>query len=110
LAKQKLWVVVSEGDEKAFPGQNAIMKVIEAEGTPHSEAVWDGRSDAATFAKAVADQAALGRTVNYSVLKKGTVVPTGQDDNPGSNHVNTWRIAYAIPGIRDWILQQVKAS
>lgn len=108
LARQKLWVVVSEGDAKAFPGQNAIMQVIAAAGTAHSQAVWDGTWDAATFAKAVADQAALGRSVNYSVLRKGTVVPAGQSNNPGANHVNTWRIAYDIPGIRDWILQQSK--
>ncbi|MCF1708934.1 prolyl oligopeptidase family serine peptidase [Tabrizicola sp. J26] len=108
LARQRLWVVVAEGDAKAFPGQNAIMKVIEAEGTAHSEAIWDGTSDAATLDKAVAEQAAQGKTVNYSVLQKGTVVPPGQVDNPGANHVNTWRIAYDIPAIRDWILQQVK--
>lgn len=110
LAKQKLWVVVAEGDEKAFPGQTAIMQVIEAEGTAHSEAVWDGTADAATLAKAVEDQANKGTSVNFSVLKKGSVVPVGQDDNPGSNHVNTWRIAYDIPSIRTWIMAQAKVS
>lgn len=110
LAKQKLWVVVAEGDAKAFPGQTAIMEVIEAEGTAHSEAMWDGTADAATLAQAVADQAAAGLSVNFSVLKKGTVVPAGQDDNPGANHVNTWRIAYDIPAIRAWIMAQTRAS
>ena len=42
LAKQKLWVMVSEGDEKAFPGQNAIMEVIEGEGTTVSRAPGTG--------------------------------------------------------------------
>lgn len=110
LARQKLWVVVAEGDAKAFPGQNDIMKVIEAEGTVHSEAVWDGNSDADKFAQSVADQVAKRTTVNYSVLKLGTVVPIGQEDNAGSNHINTWRIAYAIPGIRDWIMMQAKTG
>jgi len=110
LARQKLWVVVAEGDDKAFPGQNAIMEVLANEGTQHSRADWDGTWDEATFAKAVADQAAAGLTVNYSVLKKGTVVPAGQDDNAGANHINTWRIAYTIPGIRDWILAQQKPA
>lgn len=110
LAKQKLWVVVAEGDAKAFPGQTAIMEVIEAEGTAHSEAFWDGTADAATLAAAVADQAAKGNTVNFSVLKKGTVVPAGQEDTPGSNHVNTWRIAYDISAIRAWIMVQTKAA
>ncbi|MCW1920534.1 prolyl oligopeptidase family serine peptidase [Rhodobacter sp. KR11] len=108
LAKQKLWVVVAEGDAKAFPGQNAIMAVIEAEGTAYSQALWDGTS--ADFAGVVADQVGQGLSVNYSVLKKGSVVPADQEDTPGSNHINTWRIAYDIPGIRDWIMAQTRGS
>ena len=106
LAKQKLWVMVSEGDEKAFPGQNAIMEVIEGEGTTVSRATWDGTSTPAEFAALVAEQRALGAPVNYTALQRGTVVPAGQQDNGGSNHQNTWRIAYTIPGIRDWIMSQ----
>jgi predicted peptidase len=107
LARQKLWVVVAEGDEKAFPGQNAIMEVIEAQGTTHSQASWDGTK--VDFAPDVAAQSAEAVTVNYTVLQKGTVVPAGQDDTPGANHINTWRIAYAIPGIRDWIMAQKRS-
>jgi predicted peptidase len=44
--------------------------------------------------------------INYVALRKGTVVPAGQDDNGGGNHINTWRIAYTIEGIRDWIMAQ----
>ena len=56
LARQKLWVVVSEGDEKAFPGQNAIMEVIEGEGTAVSRATWDGTSSPSAFAALVTGQ------------------------------------------------------
>lgn len=108
LARQKLWVMVSEGDAKAFPGQNAIMEIIEAAGTPVSRASWDGTSTAEQFASLVAAQAEAGTPVNYTVLRKGTVVPAGQTDDPGSNHINTWRIAYDIPGIRDWIMKQAR--
>lgn len=110
LAQQKLWVVVSEGDAKAFPGQNAIMEVIEGAGTRVARASWDGTSTPEAFGTLVAAQTAAAAPVNYSVLKLGTVVPEGQEDNPGSNHVNTWRIAYTIPGIRDWILRQSRGA
>lgn len=110
LAGQNLWVVVAEGDAKAFPGQNAIMQVIESEGTPYSEVFWDGTAAADILAQGVAKQAAQNRTVNYSVLRAGTVVPAGQNDTPGSNHINTWPIAYDIPAIRDWIMSQVKSG
>lgn len=110
LARQKLWVMVSEGDAKAFPGQNAIMEVIEGEGTQVARASWDGRSTAEAFAALVAGQEAEGAPVNYTVLKPGTVVPEGQEDDAGSNHINTWRIAYTIPGIRDWIMRQSRTA
>jgi hypothetical protein len=38
--------------------------------------------------------------------EKGTVVPASQQDNPISNHLNTWRIAYNIEGIRAWLFEQ----
>jgi predicted peptidase len=33
LATKKLWVVVAQGDDKAFPGENSIMDVIAKQGT-----------------------------------------------------------------------------
>lgn len=106
LAKDKLWIVVSQGDLKAYPGENAITAVLEQEGAKVNRAVWNGRSTAAEFAGAVKKMEALGSPINYVALQKGTVVPTGQKDDGGSNHINTWRIAYTIEGIRDWIFKQ----
>jgi predicted peptidase len=106
LAKAKLWIVVSEGDLKAYPGQNAITAVLEREGAKVARAVWDGRSTPEEFAAAVAAMEAEVAPINYVALRKGTVVPAGQDDNGGGNHINTWRIAYTIEGIRDWIMAQ----
>jgi predicted peptidase len=108
LAKDKLWIVVSEGDLKAYPGQNAIAAVLEQEGAKVSRAVWDGQSTATEFAAAVKKMETEGNAINYVALKKGTVVPPGQQDNGGGNHINTWRIAYTIEGIRDWIFKQYK--
>jgi predicted peptidase len=108
LAKGNLWIVVSQGDTKAYPGQNAITAVLEKEGAKVSRAVWNGRSTPEEFAAAVKKMEAEGNSINYVALQKGTVVAAGQTDDGGSNHINTWRIAYAIEGIRDWIFQQHK--
>jgi predicted peptidase len=51
---------------------------------------------------------AEGNPINYVALQKGTVVPPGQTDRGGGDHINTWRIAYTIEGIRDRIFQQHK--
>lgn len=108
LATDKLWIVVSEGDEKAYPGQNAITIVLEQEGAKVSRAVWEGTYTPDQFAEAVKSMEAEGNPFKYVALKKGTVVPAGQEDSPGGNHVNTWRVAYTIEGIRDWLFRQAK--
>lgn len=110
LAKDKLWIVVSEGDLKAFPGMNAITAALEKEGARVSRAVWDGRSSPAEFASEVGKMMAEGNDIKYVVLKKGTVVPPGMRDDGGSNHVCTWRIAYTIEGIREWLFNQKKGN
>lgn len=106
LAKDKLWIVVSQGDTKAYPGQNAITAVLEQAGAQVSRAVWNGRSTPEAFAEAVKKIEAEGNPINYIALQQGTVVPPGQTDHGGGDHINTWRIAYTIDGIRDWIFQQ----
>ncbi len=109
LAGHRMWVVVSEGDAKAYPTENAMMDVYEKEGAKVSRAVWDGTSSPAAFTAAFDAVDAKGNGINYVALKKGTVVPPGQEDSPGANHVNTWRIAYSIDEIRDWIFRQTKS-
>jgi predicted peptidase len=108
LAQDNLWIVVSQGDPKAYPGENAIVAALEKEGAKVSRAVWDGRSTPAEFAAAVNKLQAEGNPINYVALQKGTVVPPGQTDRGGGDHPNTWRIAYTIEGIRDWIFKQHK--
>ena len=109
LAKDKLWVVVSEGDTKAFPGQNAIMSAVTKLGAKVSHVQWKGTYSQPQFAKAAAALAAKPGNIKYVSLDKTTVVPNGVSDDPGAQHINTWRIAYDIPGIRDWLFQQHKA-
>jgi predicted peptidase len=108
LTKAKLWVIVSEGDRRAFPGMNASMAALEAAGAKISRATWNGQASAEEFALDVSKMIAEGNNIKYTVLARGTVVPEGQRDDPGNNHVHTWRIAYAIEGLRDWLFSQVR--
>ena len=47
---------------------------------------------------------------NIQCLKKGTVVPKGMTDDSGSNHIYTWRIAYNMEGVRDWLFTKKKIN
>lgn len=100
LAKEKLWVLVSQDDEKAYPMEQAIMDVVESEGTEVATGVWNGESTPAQFAADVRSVAEQHAPVNFTSFASGTL-PTDTQAHP-----ETWRVAYTIPGIRDWILQR----
>jgi len=106
MAKDNLWIIVSEGDLKAFPGMNAITETLEKAGAKISRATWSGLCTPAEFKTEVDNMVAEGNNVKYTVLRKGTVVPEGMRDDGGSNHICTWRIAYTIEGVRDWLFTQ----
>ncbi|WP_066094644.1 peptidase [Xanthomonas massiliensis] len=106
LASQKLWILVSQDDSKAFPGENAITAVLEKEGARISRATWDGTWDAAQFRAAFEKIDAEGSPINYVTFAKGTVIPRGDSSAGASGHRNTWRIAYTIEPIREWVFRQ----
>ncbi len=60
------------------------------------------------YASDVSKILAEGGNIKYTVLKKGTVVPNGITENADNNHAYTWRVAYPIEGLRDWLFTQVK--
>jgi predicted peptidase len=106
LARKKLWILVSQDDGKAYPGQNAITAVLEKEGAKISRATWDGTWSAEQFRAAYDKIQAEGSPINYVTFQKGTVIPPGESTAGASGHRNTWRIAYTIAPIREWIFQQ----
>ncbi len=106
LAHEKLWILVSQDDDKAFPGQNGITEVLEAEGAKISRAVWDGTWTQDQFRFAFDAVDAERTTINYVTFRQGTVIPKGESTAGASGHRNTWRIAYTIEPIREWIFRQ----
>ncbi|PWC22306.1 peptidase [Brenneria roseae subsp. roseae] len=108
LARQKLWILVSQDDNKAYPGQNAITAALEKDGAKISRAVWDGTWTPEQFRAAFEKIDAEGSPINYVTFRKGTVIPENQSAEGASGHRNTWRIAYTIEPIREWIFRQNK--
>ncbi|WP_170164547.1 prolyl oligopeptidase family serine peptidase [Sinomicrobium pectinilyticum] len=106
MADDHIWIMVAEGDEKAYPGMNAITKELEAHGAKVSRAVWNGQSSPPEFSKLVEKMETEDSNIKYVALQKNTVVPEGVEENPVENHMYTWKIAYNIEGIRDWLFQQ----
>ncbi|UXN02669.1 hypothetical protein [Bartonella sp. HY406] len=109
LAKHKIWIIVSQDDDKAYPGMNAITDKLEQNGAKITRAIWDGKSSPSEFQAAQEKMINEGPDSNiyYVAFRAGTVIPVGESGR-GGGHVWTWPIAYAIPSVRRWLLSQQK--
>ena len=97
MKDKHLWIVVCEGDTKAFPGMNAATERWETLGAKvaRNATFWDSKAPMEEInakVKALEEQSA---SINYSVFK-------------GGNHMYTWSFAYNIEAIRDWLFRQKK--
>lgn len=106
MAGSRLWILVSQDDAKAYPGQNAITEALEAQGATVSRAAWDARWSAEEFQAAFDALDAEGSPINYVAFEAGTVIPEGEPTAGASGHRNTWRVAYTIEPIREWLFRQ----
>lgn len=97
MADDKLWITVCEGDFKAYPGMNASVAVWEGMGVNvvKDDSMWNSAATAEELNALAADMAARGGNIHYTVFAEG-------------NHMGTWKFAYDIEYIRDWIFAQSK--
>lgn len=96
MKDKNLWIVVCEGDTKAYPGMNAATESWEALGSQVARSeMWDSTSSPEQLDELTAQMEAQNCKINYTVFE-------------GGNHTYTWSIAYNIEGIRDWLFSQTK--
>ena len=102
-SRNQFWILVSEHDQKALPGMNAVVEAMERCGAVAARYRWDGAADPEQLTLCARNAMMDDVNVRYTVFSGSSVVPAGEEDNPGSNHVNTWRVAYTINGLREWL-------
>lgn len=103
LKNAKLWILVSEKDEKAWPTMNASMEKLEANGVKVARGHLDAKADEKTkrsFAESVLDQNANIQMTHY---EGASDLPEGMKPFPGCYHLCTWLWAYDIEPIREWM-------
>lgn len=110
MAKDKLWILVAEGDQRSSAGMDAAMNVWKAAGASISKAVWNGQASKEEQAANVSAMTAENTNIKYVKFANGTVVPGNPSAPSNENHLGTWPIAYNIEGVRDWLFKQVKTS
>lgn len=107
-AGNNFWILVSEGDTKAFPGMNAVTEAMEKAGAKVGRYRWDGKAPSEELsAKA---RMAMQEKVNvrYTVLEGDSVLPEGSPKFPGGHHVCTWPVVYKIDGLKEWLFSNAK--
>ncbi|MCR5606231.1 MAG: hypothetical protein K6F69_05370 [Treponema sp.] len=97
MKDKKLWIIVCQGDEKAYPGMTSALDLWEKLGakTAKGQTMWNP--------KASADE--MKNNVNEMLLKDADI---RMNVFEGGSHMYTWTLAYNIEGIRDWLFSQHK--
>ena len=108
MAKNNLWIMVSTGDEKAYPGMNTITSELIKRGATVARDTWKADYTNEQFLEGARKVIAQKSNIKYTTLEKGTNPYLPKDANSGSEHSGTWKIAYSISGIKDWIFSQAK--
>lgn len=97
MKDKNLWIVVCEGDTKAFPGMNAAVQRWESLGkkVARNDPFWDSKAPIAELNEKIKAMETQGAHINYSVFS-------------GGNHMYTWSFAYNLEALRDWLFRQRK--
>ncbi len=108
LANQNIWMIASTGDEKALPGMTAIEEAVEGADTSVTDGSWSATLSEEEQNEKVAEMISNNTSINFTQLSD--VVPSDITSSAVTEHLNTWRVAYSISGIRDWIFTRTNAD
>ena len=99
LSGSRMFIIVSRGDPKAFPGMNESLAGMKECGAVIQYAAWD--QDGGMIPKEqVEELKSRPGNIYYAVLKT--------DKRDVSCHMDTWKVAYGAEGVRDWLFEQSK--
>lgn len=107
LEKQNLWMLNSMGDAKAFPIMNQMACEMESKGALVARKVIDAGATQEEYDEIAKELIATGANVIYTPYKIETVA-NGWSSRGGEHHMNTWKTAYDIEAIREWLFSKEK--
>lgn len=107
LEKQKLWMLCSQGDAKAFPIMNQMCVHMEQEGAKVVRKVMEAGLPEEEYCKIAEDIEKEDPDIIFTPYKLETVA-NGWHSNGGEHHMSTWTTAYEIEAVREWLFRQKK--
>ncbi len=109
LEKQKLWMLCSQGDAKAFPIMNQMCVNMERAGAKVFRQVINAGLSQEKYAE-IADEIAKEKPNIIFTPYKLETVADGWHSDGGEHHVTTWQTAYDIKMIREWMFAQCRGE
>lgn len=97
MKDKKLWILVCEGDAKAYPAMTEAMNLWKSLGakTAWGDGFWNLKFSREEMQQNVKAMLAKDADIRMNVFS-------------GGGHMVTWSVAYNIEGIRDWLFEQSK--
>ena len=109
LAKQNIWFICSEKDARAYPDITEIVEAVEGAGTEVPTSQWSAKLSDAEQEENAKEQEEAGTRINWTVFDGNTVMESNIESSDATEHMNTWRIAYSLDTIREWLFAQTRS-
>ncbi|MCD8019766.1 MAG: hypothetical protein LUF92_09375 [Clostridiales bacterium] len=108
LSTQNIWMICSEGDARAYPGMTEITEAVEEAGTQVTTTQWSATLSDDEQEQLATEQAEAGTTINWTIFDAETVMNEDVEASDATEHMNTWRVAYNLDTVREWLFEQTK--
>ena len=106
--KGNFWILVSEGDRKAYPGMTAVTDAMEQAGAAVLRSRWDGMKTPEELTELASAEMAKEGNVRFTVFEGDSVLRDCPNPNPGSYHMATWPVVYPVDGLKEWLFSNAK--
>ncbi len=101
-----LWIFVSDGDEKAYPGMTDITKALAKGGAKVRTYYLNARDTKEKKESAIRLIGESDANVKFTIFSDHSVVPEGTADIGPANHMNTWPEVYSYVELKRWLFRQ----
>ncbi|MDR1901896.1 MAG: hypothetical protein LBQ88_06420 [Treponema sp.] len=108
LKDSKLFIVISEDDGMTPQWIDAAAKVWESEGSKIVYGNIDGIAGSAVHTRVISEMLSQESGLYYLKINSGTGMMDTNGNPLRGGHRETWRLAYDLPGVKEWLFAQKK--
>ena len=104
---KNFWIIVSQGDQKAFPIMGACMESVEKAGGKVTRGAFNAKTSDEALRVEIEKLDEDRNNMHFTWFEGESIIPYGiTESHPGMHHVMTWERAYYITALRDWLFRQ----